>query len=293
MSEAALRLGRLGLAYAWAGTGVWALLLIVLPLLFMVDYAFRPFLLPNEWGGPKDVYTVANFSTVLVNEFNRAIFLKTVWASLLVTLIALVACYPIAWVLARSRLGGGARAVLSMLLIPFLLNEVLRAFAWQLLLAHSGFVNQSLIALGLIAAPIDFLNQNIGVLVGLVYAYILFMVLPLYSAMESLDPAQVEAARDLGAQPWRMHRDIVIPHAKQGIASGCIATFMLAAGSYAVPQLLGGTRSLWFTQLIYNQFEAINWNLGAAYAFCLVILCLAFILAMMRLFRVSLKDIAR
>jgi len=111
--------------------------------------------------------------------------------------------------------------------------------------------------------------------------------------MESLDQNQIEAARDLGAPWWRIHWDVVIPHAKSGLASGCIVTFMLAAGSYAVPQMLGGTRSLWFTQLIYNQFEAINWNMGAAYAMCLVVLCVAFILIMMSLFRVRLRDIAR
>jgi spermidine/putrescine transport system permease protein len=293
MSSALTRFGWLGLAYILATSGFWLLVLNLLPLLAMIDYAFRPFLSPVDWGGPSDHYTLENFATVLFNEFNRTIFLKTIWASVVVTVLSLAACYPIAYVLARGGRRGATRWLAIALVVPFWVNEVLRAFSWQLLLSYSGLFNQLLTGFGLIAEPFDFLNQNVGVLVGLVYTYLLFMILPLYSVMESLDSNQVDAARDLGAPWWRVHWDVVIPHAKPGLASGCIVTFMLAAGSYAVPQMLGGTRSLWFTQVIYNQFDAINWNMGAAYAFCLVILCLVFIMAVMRLLRVRLGDMAR
>src|SRR3546814_13317133 len=101
----------------------------------------------------------------------------------------------------------------------------------------------------------------------MVYAYVLFMVFPLYNAMESLDRNQVEAARDLGASTARIHRRIVIPHAKPGIATGCIFTFMLAAGSYAVPALLGSPQSRWFNEIIYNWFfRGRTRNQGEAYA---------------------------
>jgi spermidine/putrescine transport system permease protein len=282
-----------GLVLVALTCGFWIVVLIVGPMAVMVDFAFRPFLPPSQWGGPADVHTVANFTIAVGDEFNRAIFVKTIWASVLTTLVALVVCYPIAYLLARSRRATWVRYAMIGLLVPFWINEVLRSFAWQLLLAHNGFFNQVLVGLGLVAEPVDFFARNVGVVVGLVYTYILFMVFPMMSAMESLDPHQIEAARDLGASWWQVHRDIVVPHAKPGLASGCIVTFMLAAGSYAVPQMLGGTRSLWFTQLVYNQFEAINWNMGAAYAFCLVLLCVVFILAMMSVFRVGLKDVAR
>lgn len=282
-----------GLVFVALTCGFWILVLIVGPMAVMVDFAFRPFLPPSQWGGPADVHTVANFAVAVGDEFNRAIFVKTIWASVLTTLVALVACYPIAYLLARSRHATWVRYAMIGLLVPFWINEVLRSFAWQLLLAHNGFFNQVLVGLGLVAEPVDFFARNVGVVVGLVYTYVLFMIFPMMSAMESLDPHQIEAARDLGASWWQVHRDIVVPHAKPGLASGCIVTFMLAAGSYAVPQMLGGTRGLWFTQLVYNQFEAINWNMGAAYAFCLVLLCVVFILAMMSLFRVGLKDVAR
>ena len=113
-----------------------------------------------------------------------------------------------------------------------------------------------------------------GVLVGMVYIYILFMLFPLYNAIESLDRNQIEAARDLGAPSWRIHWRIVIPHAKPGIAVGCIMVFMLAASSYVVPALLGSPGTRWFTEIIYQWFfEGQDWPRGSAYAFLLLILC--------------------
>ena len=128
----------------------------------------------------------------------------------------------------------------------------------------------------------------------MVYAFILFMMFPLYNALDTLDPNQVEAARDLGAGTIRIHRRIVIPHAKPGIAVGCIMVFVLTASSYAVPLILGSPSSFWFTQIIYQWFfEGQNWPQGSAYAFLLLLLCLVFIQAMMRIFKVGLADIAK
>jgi spermidine/putrescine transport system permease protein len=294
MQDAIRRFGRIGVAYILLGTAIWAVLLIVLPMLLMVDQSLRPFLPRAEWGGPKDVYSLRNFLTVVEDPFNLNIFLKTIWASVIVTAITLAVSYPIAYLLARAGRAGWVGLFMLALMIPFWINEVLRTFAWQLLLARYGLFNFILVdVLGLLDSPFQFLNWDVGVMVGLVYAYLLFMIFPLYNAMESLDPNQIDAARDLGAPLWRIHWDVVIPHAKPGLASGCIVVFMLSAGSYVVPILLGGTRSMWFTQLIYNQFDAINWNLGAAYGLSLVVLCIVFVLVMMAVFRVSLKDIAR
>ena len=294
MSDAIQRFGRSGVAAILIGVAFWALMLIVGPMLLMIDMAFHPYLPnPKDVGGSLDVYTVANFIKVFAEPDYVWVFVKTINASILVTVIALLIGYPLAYILVRAGTSAWIGILMIGLLIPFWVNEILRTFAWQLLLARYGFINTVLTAMGLITVPIQFTNSDFGVLVGLVYAYILFMVFPLYSTMESLDPNQVDAARDLGAPFWRIHWDIVIPHTKPGIASGCIVTFMLAAGSYVVPELLGGTRSIWFTKLIYLQFDAINWNLGSAFGFTLVALCLVFILAMMALFRVSLKDIAK
>jgi spermidine/putrescine transport system permease protein len=165
-------------------------------------------------------------------------------------------------------------------------------------MARQGLLNQVVVGMGM--EPIEFFNYelpiidaNIALFVGLIYSYVLFMIFPMYNAMESLDTNQVEAARDLGASWVRVHRRIVIPHAKPGIASGCIVTFMLSAGSFIVPVLLGGKSSFWFTQAIESQFSVLNWNGGSAYALVLEVVCLIFVITMMRIFRVTLRDITR
>src|SRR5258707_5547279 len=162
------------------------------------------------------------------------------------------------------------------------------------MVSSTGLLTVVLLGLGALAEPVRFVGTDGAVIVGMVYAYVLFMVFPLYNAIETLERAQIEAARDLGASWPRIHWRIVIPHAKPGIAVGCIMTFMLAAGSYAVPALLGGPGSRWFTEIIYNWFfEGSNWNHGAAYAFILLILCVAFLLAAIRAFRVVIGDVVK
>jgi spermidine/putrescine transport system permease protein len=274
--------------------GFWLVMLVVLPQILMVDFSLRPNLPPSQIGGPNDTHSLTNYITLWNNTIHLTIFLKTIWASGLVTALTLVVCYPMAFYLAKIASGPRAGLLMLMLVVPFWINEILRTFAWWIILAYSGPLNALLLALGLIDEPVRFLAGNSGVIIGMVYAYILFMVFPLYNAIESLDRNQIDAARDLGASWLRVHWRIVIPHAKPGIATGCIMTFMLAAGSYAVPALLGSPGSRWFTEIIYNWFfEGGNWNQGAAYAMILLLLCLAFILLMMRLFKVGLSDIAK
>jgi spermidine/putrescine transport system permease protein len=293
MQDLVRRLGLPLTVLVVATVGLWLIVMVVLPQLLMIDYSLRPNLPPSRIGGPDDVRSLANYGVLWGNEIHRVIFAKTIWASSLVTLATFVVCYPVAYYLAKVAEPKRAPILVLMLVIPFWINEILRTFAWYIVLALNGPLNQLLIALGLMAEPVRWYGDA-GVMVGMVYAYILFMVFPLYNAMESLDRNQIEAARDLGASWLRIHRRIVIPHAKPGIATGCIMTFMLAAGSYAVPALLGSPQSRWFTQIIYNWFfEGGNWNLGAAYAFILLLLCVVFIVLMMRLFRVGLEDIAK
>ena len=250
--------------------------------------------LENRFVQAEPVYSLANYEYLFTNSLHRAIFLKTIWATAIVTFVALVLCYPIAFYLAKVAPGERAGMLMLALIVPYWINEILRTFAWLMILSYNGIFNQVFTGIGVIDVPIDFLNQNLGVVIGMTYTYILFMVFPIYNTIDTLDKNQLEAARDLGAPWWRIHWRIVIPHAKPGIAVGCIMTFMLAAGSYAVPQILGGTSSLWFTQIIYNWFfEGGDWNVGSAYAFVLLVICVLFIMIMMRLFRVGLSDISR
>ncbi len=275
-------------------SAIWILGMVILPNLLMIELSFRPNLPHAEIGGPNDVYTVANYLTLIHNDIHYAIFFKTIWGSAIVTFCSFLVCYPIAYFLAQEAKGGSASVFLLMLVIPFWINEILRTFSWFIILAYRGPLNAALLWLGIIEEPVRWLTGNGGVVLGMVYAYILFMLFPIYNAIESLDHNQIEAARDLGAPAWRTHWRVVIPHAKPGIAVGCIMTFMLAASSYAVPSILGGPGSRWFTEIIYDWFfDGQNWNQGSAYAFILLILCIVFITAAMRAFRVRMEDIAK
>jgi spermidine/putrescine transport system permease protein len=243
---------------------------------------------------PQKIYGFDNYVHFLTSDLHRLIFLKTVWASALVTIVSLLICYPVAFYLAHVASGDRTALLMLMLIVPYWVNELLRTLAWLMILSSNGILNVALMKLGLIHDPIDWREGNTGVIVGMTYAYVLFMVFPIYNTMETLEHQQIEAARDLGSPWWRIHWRIVIPHAKPGIAVGCIMVFMLAAGSFAVPQLLGGLNSLWFTQVIYSWFfDGSNWNMGSAYAMSLLILCIAFVMLAMRAFRIRLEDIAR
>ena len=276
----------------------WTLFLVVLPYLYMVVESFHPKLPPAKRGGPEDVLTIAQYKSFFISPVNGELntthiyaFVFTIVTSVLVTALNFVICYPLAYYMAQAGTAQKVRLLMLALIVPYWVNEILRAFSLRLLLASRGLINQALMGMGLTEKPLDFLAMDVGLYVGLSYAYLLIMIFPLYNAIESLDKNQIEAARDLGAPWWKIHRDVVIPYAKPGIASGCTMVFMLAAGSLAAPQFLGGPSTLWFTSIVYDFFfQAFNWPRGAAYAFILLIACIAFVMLMLRLFKVSLGE---
>ena len=279
----------------------WTLFLVTLPYLYMVVESFHPKLPPAQRGGPTDILTIAQYKSFFVtptdgtwNTNHMWAFVTSILASVAVTALNFAICYPLAFYMAQAGTAQKVRLLMLALIVPYWVNEILRAFSLRLLLASKGLINQALMGLNLTDAPIDFLGNNTGLYVGLSYAYLLVMVFPLYNAIESLDKNQIEAARDLGAPWWRIHKDVVIPYAKPGIASGCTMVFMLSAGSLAAPQFLGGPSTLWFASIVYDFFfQAFNWPRGAAYAFILLAACIAFVMLILRLFKVSLGETIR
>jgi len=289
--------------YLVVAVGFWALFMIVWPLLYMVDYSFHRKLPPSRRGGPADVYTLENYwyfvygSTRVFTSFNW-IHINAFWQTILVSVVITIAnfaiCYPLAYYMAQVAQPAKLRALLLLLIVPYWVNEILRAFAFLILFGTGGTLNAIMIGLGLIDAPIDFIGANVALYAGLTYAYLLLMIFPLYNAIESLDRNQIEAARDLGAPWWHIHLNVVMPFAKPGIASGCTLVFMLVAGSLAAPLVLGGPKTLWFTPIVYDRFyQAFNWQQGSAYAIILLLTCIAFVMMVMRIFKVSLSEITR
>jgi spermidine/putrescine transport system permease protein len=295
--------GRHGMGVAvFVGVAVllWIVVLIVLPQLAMLDVSFRHNLPRLETGGPKDVHTLDNYRYFLfgngqcLNTLDIGVLAKTLVAAVIVTLIDIVICYPVAFILAHSASGVGARLMVVGLIVPFWINEILRAFAFRILFGATGVLNGVGLALGLWSTPVDFIRADVALYSGLAYANVLLMVFSIYNAVETLDRNQIEAARDMGASWWRVHWRVVLPIAKPGIASGATMVFMLTAGALAAPQILGGPSNLWFTQLIYQWFnDGGDWQRGSAYATILLVTCLVFVFLMMRVFRVSIGAIGK
>ena len=167
----------------------------------------------------------------------------------------------------------------------------MRTFGWMILLRETGLVSNLLQWAGLADQPVEMLYNDAAIMIGLVYTSMLFMVVPLVTTLESLDDSVIEAGYDLGGNGFSVLREIIIPHAAPGIVSGSIVVFMLSLGNYLTPTMLGGKDSLWFTEMIYNQFIVrFNWELGAAFGFMLLILSSAIVWGMLKLTRQSLEE---
>ena len=281
----------------------WLLFLIIIPQLYMLDLSFRPNLQSLLRGGPNDIHTLEHYKHFIfgsessLDAFNYvdiSVFLNTIFVAIIVTLINLCLCYPIAFYMAKVAKPNTARLLVVSLIIPFWINELLRSFALRILFASEGVINNLLTSIGFIDSSINFIGMDVGLYTGLTYAYILLMMFPLYNSLESLDTNQLEAAKDLGSSTIRTHWRIVIPHAKAGIASGCTMVFMLTAGALATPVVLSSPNTLWFTQLIYQWFNLNdNWSRGAAYSVILLTVSVTFVLLMMRIFKLKIGEIIR
>lgn len=285
----------------------WLAILVIIPNITLFESSFRPYLPVAEVGGPRDVYSFNNYLKVFGGDVEVSplgitfmvpvhvlTFFLTIWYSVVVTALCFMIAYPMAYYMAKIANPRSVPTLLLLIFVPLWVSEVLRAFAWWIILAFKGPLNSLLLTLGLIDAPVRWITGYDAVVIGLIYTYVLFMLFPVYNAVSSLDTNQIEAAEDLGAPWWKIHWRIVLPHAKPGVASGSVMVFMLSAGSLLVPSILGSTTSQWFTQTINQWFnDALDWNTASAYAFLLLFLCTVFVAIAMRLFRVKLSDIAK
>ncbi|MBD1205007.1 MAG: ABC transporter permease [Rhodobacteraceae bacterium] len=285
----------------------WLVILVIVPNITLFESSFRPYLPVTEIGGPKDVYSFDNYLKVFGGEVEVSplgitfmipvhvmTFFLTIWYSVVVTALCFLIAYPMAYYMAKIANPRSVPTLLLLIFVPLWVSEVLRAFAWWIILAFKGPLNSLLLALGIIEDPVRWITDYDAVVIGLIYTYVLFMLFPVYNAVSSLDTNQIEAAEDLGAPWWKIHWRIVLPHAKPGVASGSVMVFMLSAGSLLVPSILGSTTSQWFTQTINQWFnDALDWNTASAYAFLLLFLCTVFVAIAMWAFKVKLSDIAK
>jgi spermidine/putrescine transport system permease protein len=270
---------RLMLLLLLAPALLWLAGLIVLPHVELGILSLRARIAPRVYEP-----SLAQFATFVDEPLYWHTFVRTALMSIVATAITLLMAFPIAWTIAKIARGRNKSMLFVMCLIPFWVSETVRTLGWMILLRESGVLPAFLVWLGVTPAPVEMLYHDATILVGLVYTSMLFMVIPLISALESLDDSLIEAAYDLGGNGWSILRQIVIPHAAPGIVAGCIVVFMLTLGNYLTPTLLGGKNSQWFTEQIYTQFiTRFNWEQGAAFGFLLLGLSTAIVWAGLKL----------
>ncbi len=258
---------------------LWLIFLLVLP---HIDLFISSFQFENDAG--ETVLSFNNYMSFFEDSIYWYTFLRTAFYSISITLLAFVVTFPIAFYLTKVVSRKYSSFMTLLLLIPIWVGELVTIYGWMVLLGDHGVINSFLIYLGIIDTPIVMLYTDFSMIIGLLYMSMLFMIVPVMSALDSLDDSLIEAASDLGASKWTIATRIVIPHAMPGIASGGIIVFMLIIGDYVAPNILGGKSSLWFTEQIYNFFlTTIDWSQGAAFGFLLLMLSSGIIWAVLKI----------
>lgn len=246
---------------------LWIALLILAPHVGMLVLSLKEKVAPRVY-----TYGLGNYIAFIQEPIYWNTLLRTALMSIAVTAITLVLSFPVAYYIAKVARNRVKGALFLLCLVPLWVSDLVRAFGWIVLLRETGLVSGFLQSVGLIDQPVEMLYNDVTVMVGLVYTVMLFMIVPLVSTLEGMDDALVEAGYNLGGSRLTVLRRIIIPYAMPGIVSGCIVVFMLTAGSYLTPILLGGKNSMWFTEQIYDQFiTRFNWESGAAFGIILLL----------------------
>jgi len=214
----------------------------------------------------------ASYALLFTDDLYLAAWLSSLRIAALSTLAALLLGYPMAYAIARA--APHRRPLLLMLVVlPFWTSFLIRVYAWMGLLSENGILNQLLIWSGLATDPGTILGTEWAVHLGIVYAYLPFMVLPLYATLEKLDWGLLEAAADLGARPLPAFLNVTLPLSWPGIVAGCLMVFIPAVGEFVIPDLLGGTQTLMIGKVLWDEFFAnSDWPLASAVAICLLVL---------------------
>ncbi|MEZ4706343.1 MAG: ABC transporter permease [Caldilineaceae bacterium] len=207
------------------------------------------------------------------------LYLSILWRSFLLalanTLICLLMAYPFAYYIARMENARTRNLLLVLIMVPFWTNFLIRTYAWRVILANDGPINLFLLNTGLVSEPLQLIFTNFAVVVGLVYGYLPFMVLPLYAAIERIDFSLMEAASDLYANGWQAFRKVLFPLSMPGVIAGSILVFIPSLGAFVTPDLLGGAKTVMIGNLIQGQFlTSRDWPFGSAFSVLLMLMVL-------------------
>ena len=247
---------------------IYSTVLILLPLLYVL---YLSFLTSDSYGGIINTFTLKNYLDILDFTYIK-MFLKSSLIAVVTTFICILISYPFALIL-RGKSKHVQNLATKLIMIPFLTNSLIRTYGWIILLRKSGIINTGLISLGIIEKPLSLMYNNFGIIVGMSYTLLPFMLLPVCASVLAIDENIIEAARDLGAKPLQIFRKIILPQTISGVFNGSIMVFIPAIGYFFIADILGGGKTMIIGNLIKNQFlQARNWPFGSAISIFLILI---------------------
>ncbi len=260
---------------------LWFVLLAAIPLLIVLKISLSEMeatavssMISWSEGWPTVKLSFASYLFIGSDPLYIQTYLSSLNYALITTVICLAIGYPFAYFMARSP-KHLQPMLLMLIMLPFWTSFLLRIYAWKTLLVNNGVINNALLSLGMIDAPLEMMNTPFSLLVGMVYSYLPFMILPLYANLSKLDLRYLEAAADLGASPIKTFWLITVPLSKAGIIAGSMLVFIPAVGEYVIPELLGGPNTLMIGRVLWDEFFSNNdWPMASAVAVVMLLLIL-------------------
>ena len=247
---------------------IYAILLILFPLIYIF---FLSFCQNDSYGGIIYTPTLSNYLNIFDITYLKILF-KSALIGIITTFLCICISYPFALIL-KEKSEKTRNLMTKLVMIPFLTNSLIRTYGWIVLLRKNGAINSGLISLNLIETPLSLMYNNIGIIIGMTYTLLPFMILPVCSAVFKIDNSLIEAARDLGAKPMQVFRKIIVPETISGVFNGALMVFIPAVGYFFISDILGGGKEMIIGNLIKNQFlTARNWPLGSAISIFLIII---------------------
>ena len=260
---------------------LWLVLFFLVPFVIVLKISFSsaevampPYAPLLHWASEKMVQiqlNLGNFTFLVEDNLYWKAYLNSIFVAVVSTLICLLVGFPIAYSIARSN--PSTRNILLLLIVlPFWTSFLLRVYAWIGILKNNGLINNFLMSIGVIHEPIQMLQTNFAVYVGIVYSYLPFMILPLYSNLEKLDITLLEVASDLGCKPWQAFYKVTLPLSMPGIVAGCLLVFIPAVGEFVIPSLLGDPGMLMIGKVLWTEFfNNRDWPIASAVAIALLL----------------------
>lgn len=259
-----MRAAVLGVPWLWLSAFILLPFSIVVAISLSVATDAQP---PYVFGPVLDNYRLIVEDTLYLAALGNAIRIAATSS-----VVCLFIGYPMAYAIARAQ-PRWRGPLLALVILPFWTSFLIRIYAWMTLLRPTGFINQVLIDLGIIDAPLQLMNNAFAVHLGIIYAYLPFMILPLYASIERLDPSLLEAAADLGSRPWRRFLSVTLPLTLPGIVAGTLLVFVPAVGEFVIPELLGGPDTPMIGRLLWTEFfNNRDWPVAASIAVALTAL---------------------